>query len=266
MTDEELAVPSVLFASEHRLSILRHLRSDPASVAEVSAALDVPQPTVKHNLSRLVEEGLVGTTGSTYEITTLGSYVHAQTTEYLRRIAVSRTLTPFLRVVEPSAADFDLLLFEDARVTTVDPTNPHAPIERLAELAADTEYLRVVTPILPQLLHDVFHEGLVDRELHLDLVVTDDLFERLRSRFGETYGDDVAGDRLVVGIYPDDVPFGLFLFEDALALLGHDEQNIPRCLVETDSVDATRWANDLFRTFEQDADAYVFGADDEFEA
>lgn len=265
-TDDALDIASALSDSEHRLPILECLRDGPVRVTDLGSSLDVPQPTIKHNLTRLEEQGLVRTTGSKYAITTFGSHVCELTTEYLRRITVTRTLTPFLRDVDDSTTGFDLLHFEDADVTAVDSTNPHAPVERLTELAAGKEYLRAVTPILPRQLHEVFHEGIVDGRTQLDLIVTADLFEMMRSRFGEAYEDAVASGRLIVGIYPDAVPFGLFLFEDAVALLGHGDENIPRCLVETDSADARRWADDLFRRFETDAESFVFGDDEEFTA
>lgn len=265
-TNEALDIASTLSDSEHRLPILVHLCEGTSRVSDISSALDVPAPTVKHNLKRLEERGLVRSTGSEYESTAVGAYVCTQTDEYLQRIAVSRRLAPFLKTVDASIVDFDLLAFENAVVTAVDSTNPHAPTERLTELTAGRDDARVVTPILPRQLHDVFHDGIVDGQLHLDMVVTADLFDLIWSRFGQTYENAVANDRLVIGVYPEDLPFGLFLFEDTLALLGHDEQNIPRCLVETGAQVAMSWANDTFRRFQTDVESYVFGQDDELAA
>ncbi len=257
--DDPLEIVSVLSDSPHRISILQHVDDDPVSVGEVSSSLEIPRATAKHNLTRLEEAALVESVGSSYAITAFGRAVRTHLTSCLDAIAVSRTLQPFLEVVPPSAFDCDPTLFEGSDVTAIAPSNPHAPVERLLSVVEDASYLRVVTPVfLPQLV-DAFHDGLVDGDLRLDLVAPADAFELLGSERPTVCAEAVESERLVAGVYPDAVPFGLYLLEDAVVLVGHDEENIPRCVVENDADAAVDWASDLFREYEKGVESRFWG-------
>lgn len=257
--DEPLEIVSVLSDSPHRISILQYVDDDPVSVGEVSSSLDIPRATAKHNLTRLEEASLVESVGSGYTITAFGRSVRTHLTTCLDAIAVSRSLQPFLEVAPASAFEGDPTMFEGSEVTTISPSNPHAPVERLLSIVEEASYLRVVTPVLLPQLIDAFHDGLVERDLHLDLVAPADAFELLRSEHPTAYAEAIESERLIAGVYPDAVPFGLYLLEDAVVLVGHDEENILRCIVENDSTAAVDWASDLFREYEKEVESRVWG-------
>lgn len=262
--DDPLEIVSVLSDSPHRISILQYLDDDDqVGVADVSATLDVPRATAKHNLERLEEAALVESVGSSYTSTAFGQSVSSHLTECLDAVAVSDTLQPLLEVVPPSAFDPDPTLFEGSDVTAITPSNPHAPVERLLAIVEDASYLRVVTPVLLPHVIDAVHDGLVDGSLRLDLVVPIDALELLQSEHPTAYAEAIESERLVAGVYPDDVPFGLYLREDAVVLVGHDEENIPRCVVENDATPAMAWASDLFREYEQAVETRVWSPDAE---
>lgn len=257
--DDPLEIASVLSDSPHRISILQYVDDEPVGVADVRSSLEIPRATAKHNLKRLEEAGLVESVGSRYTITAFGRAVRTHFTSCLDAIAVSRTLRPFLAVVPPSAFECDPTLFEGSEVTSITPANPHAPVERLLGIVEGASYLRVVTPVLLPQLIDALHDGLVNDDLRVDLVATAEVLELLRSEWPTAYAEAVESERLVASVYPETVPFGLYLLEDAVALIGHDEENIPRCVVENDAPAAVEWASDLFREYEKGADSRVWG-------
>lgn len=256
--NEVLDIISVLSGSRHRLPILQYLDDEPAGVSDISSDLDIPRTTVKHNLTRLEETELIQSVGTSYSVTTFGTYVCEDVTNCLNRIAVSTDLLSFLEVVPRSTLDLDISTFQNSNVTAVSSTNPHAPVERLLELVQDAAYLRVATPVILPRLVDAFHEAVVERGIRLDLIVPAETLEMVQSEFASEYRAAIESERLIVGVSPDDIPFGLFLFEEQLALVGHDGMNLPRCLVESDAETALQWANEAFRDFERRADTYVW--------
>lgn len=259
--DDSLDVLSVLSDSPHRLAILRQLATDPCGVGDLSDALDLPRATVTHNLTRLEETGLVCSIGSEYDTTAFGRAVRTHVTDCLDAVAVSETLQPFLATVPDDAIDVDHRTFAGASVTAVSSTDPHAPVERLVEILGDADYLRVATPVLLPRLVDALHSLVVDRSGRLDLVVPRTAVELFEQRHPDAYTEAIGSDRLIAGVTADPIPYGLYLGEDRLALVGHDEQNIPRCVVEADATSALDWAAAEFRGHETAVETHVWGAD-----
>lgn len=255
--DDPLDVVSVVADSPNRLPILRIVDAEPASVSEVSSTLSIPRRTAKHNLSRLEEAALVRSVGSKYAATTFGTYVCADVTECLDAVSVTHRLEPFLAVVPSASFDFDPETFEGSDVTAASPTAPHAPTERLLDIVSDAGYLRVVTPVIGPRLADAFRNGFVDRDLELNLLAPRDALELVQSRHPSAYETAMADERLVAGIHAEGVPYGLFLHDDEVVLVGHDEQNFVRCVVENDSPAALAWGSDVFRDHEQRVESYL---------
>lgn len=258
--DGALDVVCTLSDSTHRIFILRYLEGGESRVADICSDLDIPRATVKHNLQRLEEAGLIESVGSTYSVTTYGLHVSEDLTRCLDRIVVAKRLLPFLEVVPRSAPIPDLSVFQDSTVTTVTPTSPHAPTERLVELLEEATYVRVVTPIMLPRISSVVFEGILDRELRVDLIVPPVAFDSFTSQFDDSYDAALDTERFIVGKYPDSIPYGLFRFKDSVAMVGHDEENITRCLVENDSPELLDWAKDRFSTYEESVKAHEWHA------
>lgn len=264
--DDPLDAVSVLADSPNRLSILEFVEEGPAGVSDISSALSIPRRTAKHNLSRLEEASLVRSVGSEYAATTFGTYVCGHFSSCIDAVSVAHTLQPFLEVVPPEGFDFDPSTFEGSALTAASPTEPHAPTERLLEMVRDAGYLRVVTPVVGPRLADAFRDGLQGGGLELNLLAPRDALEQFQSRHPSVYEASIDDGRFVAGVCADHVPFGVFLCDDVLVLVGHDEQNFVRCVVENDSPAALAWGSDAFRDHEQRVDSYVTESDSGLQA
>lgn len=264
--DDPLDVVAVLADSPHRLPILELVDGEPRDVSAVSSELSIPRRTAKHNLSRLEEAGLARSVGSQYASTTFGSYVRADVSACLDAVSVADTLEPFLDLVPRASFDIDPGTFEGSDVTAASSTAPHAPTERLLELVRDAAYLRVVTPVVGPRIADAFRDGLEAGTLDLNLLIPEAALELIRDRHQSVYEAAIGSGRLVAGVSNDETPFGLFLRDDALVLVGHDEENFVRCVVENDSPAALEWGSDLFRDREKRVESYVTRSDVSAEA
>lgn len=260
--DEDRETLQVLVDSPHRLEILETVNDGPIAVGDLSDELDLPRATAKHNLSRLADAALIQSVGSRYSITTFGTYTLSQVGDCLTGIETSRTLAPFLSLVSPETFDVDPSTFADSSVITVSAPTPYAPVERLRELVDGATYVRMVTPVLlPQVLENLL-EGVLAGDVRVDLVAPASVLERGRKRATVPAERVLATGRLVTGCYQEEIPFGLFLFEDRLALAGHDDENIMRCLVETRSPSALEWAADRFSEYERGVERYLTASPD----
>src|SRR5699024_6346549 len=62
-------------------------------------------------------------------------------------------LTPLLEVIQDQYPDFDVAAFEDAIVTTAEPSNPYRPVQRYCSLVEETRDLRVFDATTPSPQH-----------------------------------------------------------------------------------------------------------------
>lgn len=255
--DESLEVLSVLSESPNRLRILKFLGEKRGRAADVEAELGIPQATANHNLKRLLEEGLIERTVDGYKTTTFGKYVSKQVDSCSTSISVAREIQPFLDIVPDAAFEYDLSALRGADVTTVEPADPHAPIDRFVELTRGVPYVRIITPTLVSDVIDTFHEDVVERGTELDLVVQADALKILQTKHAAKFEQALESGRLTVGIYSGPIPFSLSLLNDTITLGGHDEQKFLRCLVECYSETAIRWAEDVYREYQWDIERFV---------
>lgn len=113
-----------------------------------------------------------------------------------------------------------------------------------------------MTPVLGPRLIDALLGGLVEGRLDLTLLAPRDALEMIQSRHQSVYESAIENRRLAAGVYDEDVLYGLFLRENVLVLVGYDEHNFVRCIVENDSQTALEWGSDLFREREQRVESY----------
>lgn len=255
--DAPREVMAVLSGTPHRLAILRALRDAPRDLRDLQAALDVPRATLKHNLTRLAEHDLVAETRSTYRLTAFGRCVFREYADYRETVGLAADLRPFLEFVRPRAFDYDLAPLAGSTVTCAESANPHAPVERLRDLLADTDRARMVVPVVvPMVVEELYH-GIADERLELELVVPADIRPVVESKFAEEYEAAVGCDRLQVSLFDGEIPFCIGVLDDTLVLGGYDDGNILRALVENDTGSAVRWGRDRCREYEREADPMV---------
>lgn len=253
---EALQDLATLSGSDHRMAILRTLEEDSRDVATLRDELDIPRATVRHNLTRLSERGMVERARGEYRLTTFGRRIRGHVDDCLATMSTVRNLAPFLDLLPPDVFQYDLSRLDGARVTTAEPSAPHAPMERLVDCIADTDHIRMLVPVTAPPLVEACYREVVEKGHQLEIIVQETVLSRLHERFGQQCAEGFETGRYRIGKYGATVPFALALLDDRVALGGHDDQNVLRCLVDHDSPGAVQLGEEIYAEYEAQVDCF----------
>jgi predicted transcriptional regulator len=107
------------------------------------------------------------------------------------------------------------------------------------------------TTIAPVFVEDIRNQilgGMETEILYLPETATE-----IVSSYPEQYRDAVDSGSLTI-LTDDDLPFGLALFDDRVAIGGYDDETgMLRVFVDTDDPAAYAWGEQLFRTYRERA-------------
>ncbi|AQL44430.1 hypothetical protein BV210_01430 [Halorientalis sp. IM1011] len=140
-------------------------------------------------------------------------------------------------------------VFDGAEIVRPKPHEPDRPLQHLLDRVETADRFRGVTPVVLGQLVDACHERIATGQLDLELVVTQEVLNCLRSRYRERM--PVVLSESDIRRYADGAPFpfGLGVFdcgERRVAVLILCSRNGIGGVVENDSRVAVGWATRLF--------------------
>lgn len=235
-----------------RLRVLDALAGEPLDLRDLSERTNVPRTTLRHNLSRLRETGLIEETLSgTYRPTPRGQIARTGVESYRARIEAGLRLEPFLECVPFEDVDAEVEWFADAELTVSGRDSPYAPARRLLAALETHDRIRGFLPSLPAPPEGELRSALDGTER--DLVVTPGVADRL----GEALSGASQREDVTTTLAADDLPFGgLSLSGDRGLLLALDEHGKPHVTLETENRECVAW-------IEREHESYREGAEDE---
>lgn len=254
----EPAIDLVRFTarSENRIEVLSTLAGAPSTRPELQEETGIPRATVSRILADFRDRDLVSREGHRYRTTPLGDVVAAGFASLVASVESARplqTLSAWLPLDELGVG-FDALA--DADVTLPTPTDPMAPVRRVAAVTGTAEHVRtacysVVQPAILASLRGIDErdqrlEGVVDTGV-LDVFAADpDLAELARGLF-ESDGADIY-------LAADEVDPQLIVADRATMFLVTDGEGAIQGLVETDEEAVRRWAEASFEAAKREAE------------
>jgi predicted transcriptional regulator len=214
----------------------------------------VSKTTLHRIVEFLREYDLVEERDRELALTPLGRVAADEVSGYVERMTTARRIEPFLNNVALDAPEYDLDvdLFRDATVTLPKPGQPQRPVRRVMDLVAEADELRGFGPVLLPIYVEVFHREIKDG-MQTELLLDQNVFEGLRSEYPEKLRESVETGSLEVLVH-DGLPFGLVLSEEAIALLGYDDEGVLRVLLEDDSADLLAWGEDVYEAYREQAE------------
>ena len=249
--DESREIIECLCNSPQRIKILDALDDTQMDVREVMEALDSPRSTVQRNLSVLEEQGWVETAGSGHTTTAVGELLRAEFVEMGETAIKIERMAPFLNAVdEPAEVAVDQL--RDVLVTTPEPTRPHSPRKRLLAIFEEANCVRGFLPVVSSLSVEEARRADAGSEPAGEYVVSSDAFDALQQQYAS---DEVEGveidppDHIDVQMYDGDLPYGLFVSDDALALAAYDEIGRMQAVVESTSETTIEWGEQVYEAY-----------------
>lgn len=228
-----------------RINILQLISDEATGLRNLSDRLDTPRTTVRHNLRKMIEAGLVEETiNHKYRCTPLGESVQNAFERFGEHIETALQLEPLYVCLPPSKLDFDLCRLSDVHVTEATRPKPYAPRRRLENLSLEATEIRIAIPTTPFQL-DRSDELLFDGDRAVSLFVTEDVANVFRSEYASSLVVADRKDGIELGVIDNtDLDYGVARIDECAAVLGLDETGKPQTLMETTDNAALDWASD----------------------
>lgn len=248
--DEEFVLEPV-----RRATVFEALLTEPRTRSDLQEKVGVSRATLHRIVKFLEDTDLAQETDDGIVLTSLGQVVAQAVTEYVDRVTEARRLSPLLNLVNLSSDHFelDLSLLADTTVTLPQPGQPQRPAHRVVELVEDAEWAWGFGPVVLPIYVDVFHRKILDG-MHTRLVVEPDVITGLEQSYAEKFTEASETGNLEMRIH-DDLPFGLLITHDAVAIIGYDEDGFIRVIVDGDRDRLQTWADDVFESYFDNARA-----------
>jgi predicted transcriptional regulator len=249
--DDSRETIECLCNSPQRLEILDALDGARMDVRGVMAALDSPRSTVQRNLSVLEERGWVERAGSGYTTTTVGELLRAEFVGMGETAIKIERMAPFLNMVDaPAEVAVDQL--SGVFVTTPEPTRPHSPRKRLLAIFEKVDCVRGFLPVVSSLSVEEARHADAGSEPNGEYVISSAAFDALHDQYA---GEGVEGAEIDpsahidVRVYDGNLPYGLFVSDDALALAAYDEFGRIQVLVDSINEATIEWGERVYEAY-----------------
>ena len=254
--EDSLLDTPALITLVRRAPALAALREQPLDRRDLEECLDVSKPTV-HRLARtLGEMGLIERTNGIFALTGLGEAVADVVAEFTRSVETAYRLTPLLETIQDRYSDFDVAAFEDAIVTTAEPSNPYRPVQRYCSLIKETRTLRGfdTTMFSPQHV-DTVHSRVCDG-MEMEFVYPPAIAAHLSSIYPERMAEMIQSGRLDFRVHAD-IPYGLVLFDGRVGIGSYCQTTgALRAFIDTDVPDACEWAETIYDAYWTEAERF----------
>lgn len=244
--DDELAEESIT-----RATILEALLAGPLDSGELDERVPMSRSTIHRATRSLGRSGVLAKNDDGFELTGFGAVLAEETRRYRSNVATARELDEFLNVVSTEDVDIPLEHFADAEILRPRPRQAHFGVDRIIDLIQESDSLRLFTSIISPLYVKVAHREMVNG-MDIEAIFDTSVVDIILSKYVDEAIESLESGHFSVHV-ADDVPFELFIYDHTMAIAAHDESALPRMFVETDAPEAIRWAEDLYRTYEERA-------------
>lgn len=180
---EALADVEYLSRSPNRPAILGALADGPFARRELAERTGTSRTTLDRIVNELEGRGWAErTTDGDYVATTAGRHVIAETRSYLDALAAIRRLDETVDWLPGEELTIGLSQFADAVVHRPD-GDPIESFDHFTELVREAGEMRALTHLAPPgPIARAMHEGIVDGDMTLELVLTHELVDFLRAQ------------------------------------------------------------------------------------
>lgn len=224
----------------------------PREMGELVDRLDMSRSTVHRATRSFVQKDVLRECEDGFELTGLGRAVCDEVLDFRARVEAATRLQPFLNTVEPTDVDVPPEQFEDATVVHPKPRQPHFAVKRIIELIEASESVRMFSSIISPFYVDVAYREMLDGT-EIEVVFDHEVVEIIAEEYADKAVEAARSGQFEVFV-SENVPFELFVFDDAVGMAAHDEDGIARVFVESESPKTISWAEDVYESFRERAD------------
>lgn len=237
--------------SSQRLQILDVLDGTYADLRDLKTKLNSPRTTLQRNLSVLEKRGWVEKTRSGYTTTTAGCLIFEEFMTMSETAETIQHIAPFLEVMD-APAEIDIGRFDDPLVTVPERGRPDAPTKRLFDSYNGADYIKGLLPAVSFLLVELSRYADEDTTTEHEYIISQETFNVLQEQYdGERteVSEMTRSVRTTIRIYEDDLPYGLFISGNRLALAAYDDVGRMQALVESTSEESIEWGEQVYENY-----------------
>lgn len=243
-----------LSGSRSRVRLLNCLDETPQYPRELTETLGLSRRGVQRNLSALVERGWAEKVSGKYRLTTRGTLIARQYSDFCTTLATIEECEVFFTYLPDSAHVPSPEWLHEAELVVATPERPHAPIEQYATSLSrcSTVTIRVILPVLSHYYADI-HADLQERDIEIELVIDESTVEATRNCDIEAFEAALQLDTLSIYVQPEPIEFGLTLVDYRGIMSAYDDQGRIQASVECVDSAFLDWANEVYHRYRDDA-------------
>lgn len=252
--EEPLADVDFLARSEHRVSVLGRLAAGPRTRRDLHEETGISQPTLGRVLGDFEDRNWAEREGHEYALTPGGELVHEAFERLLGTVGVVQKLRAVVEYLPADEFDLDLRVFADATVTTPEPGNPLAHLNRLEELWYGSTRGRVVMDLVPpgsSLDNRNRTEWFESGDQQFEAVNTAAVLDQVLADEGtaELFRRVIPSERMRIHRYEGDIPLVFGEADGTLFLAPKGEDGVPVALVETTNEAVRAWIDERWAAY-----------------
>ena len=240
-----------LARSEHRAPALVAMTVRPRSRSELWEMTGVSSSTIRRTLREFEGNNWIRREGYKYEATPLGAYIASAMAELIERVETERKVRDVWQWLPDEESGFTIEMCSDAVVTVAEADNPYAPVNRFLALTRETDRFRFAGSDLALLepCRDEFCQRVIGG-MEAEIIDPPSVARYIRSTYPELSSKTLASGNLTIQLHEDLPPYGIAIFDDRIAICGHDPDSVTiRVLVDTDSQVAREWAESQYALY-----------------
>jgi predicted transcriptional regulator len=204
--DEALAVVS------RRHAVLEAVGPDGECKRDLVELLDVSRSTVDRAVRELEGMGLVERGEEGYRRTLAGRLALAEYERFASRVSGVLDGRPLLAELSPDDP-FETAVLDGAEIVRPEPHSPNRPVTRLSELVRSARRVRAFAPaVFPQQVA-AYRDGIVDRGMEADVILTEDVVKRLVTTYQEELSAALDAGGLSLRVADGSLPYSLAIVE-----------------------------------------------------
>ena len=244
-------VAQFLAGSPDRLRLLTHLQNQPGSPGQLADSLSISHRSVQRNLGKFVDRGWAEKCDGAYHLSTLGELITDEHADYIDTLTTLEEFAVFYEYLPDCEHAPDPAWLQEATLIEATAENPQAPVKQYVEAVKEfeTEQIRMISPVLSRLFHDV-HAELGLRGIHTELVLSAALIQRARNLDPTEFDLVVSVDVLDLYQYPDEIAFGLTLGDKRVLMGAYDGQGQLQACLDATNPKILAWAEHLFERYQ----------------
>ncbi|WP_248906476.1 helix-turn-helix transcriptional regulator [Halocatena marina] len=241
-----------LSVSPARIRLLSCLDEAPRCPCDLTSVLSLSRRGIQRNLSELVERGWAKKTEGEYHLTTRGTFITRQYSDFLTTLDIIDEYEPFFTHLPDYAHIPSPQWLHDAEIVTATADHPYAPLNEYVNClhthTGSIETVRSTLPVLSRFytdLHRELSERGVDTEILLDQGITD----VYRNENPESLENMLSLDTLTLYEHDENIDFGLTLTDRRGFMGAYDSHGQLRASIKCTNPEFLDWAMELYQRY-----------------